>query len=127
MSNLQGPFGPKAMGVPDLGALSGAQRPPRTDAEGNIMVSFEAALLNSIGSLTNEVAGIRWAMMPDEAKDHHPALKALSNGSFGVYCVACSDQHGDFINPCVQLDDDSRANWPPNVVVSAPGTGAQPA
>jgi hypothetical protein len=46
---------------------------------------------------------------------HVPAVARRADGTWGVWCVACSEREQDYTYPC---DENTRTDdWPPDVLV----------
>lgn len=117
MTSPQGPFGPGAMGVPDLGMLRAQQ-----DAQAAGRMDFPTAAITVLSGMLSELSAIRLAVTPAEIKNHKPCIAPLVDADgnakgFGVYCLACSDEAQDFIYPC-QVQDTTE--WPPQVLIPDP-------
>lgn len=46
---------------------------------------------------------------------HLPAIEHGRDGTWRVFCLACSDAEGDYVYPCEYADED----YPPAVLVPA--------
>lgn len=105
----------------DLGAVKAA-------ADGDLPVPV--VIIGTLQQLVQEVRGIRVAMSPTEAKYHVPVVTPVvgkdgEGKGWGVYCVACSDAEGDYVQRCRLIADDDQ-DWPPLVMVPPMGNPEPP-
>lgn len=105
----------------DLGAVKAA-------ADGDL--PFPVILTSMLSQLVSEVRGIRVAVSPSDAKHHVPVVTPVvskdgEEKGFGVYCIACSDAEGDYVQRCRLVKEDD-TDWPPTVLVPLSGTSETP-
>ena len=115
-----GPFGPGAMGVPDLGAIAAQQAAQQMMQESG-QVPFTHSVTQLLAGIATELQGIRVALTPADLKNHKPAIAPLTDQDgndkgWGVYCLACTDIHGEFIYPCQVPQIMAQGEWPPQVL-----------
>lgn len=121
----EGPFGLGAGGVPDLGAIAAAKQAEEMGLQPLPVVIAQLMQMNvqTNQQIINELAGIRTFLTPIDARLHVATVMEVVNKDgqpigWGVYCVQCSDEASEFVNPCRLRKDLSE--WPPNLLVASP-------
>jgi hypothetical protein len=57
------------------------------------------------------------------SQGHIAATIKKNDGTWGVFCFACTEKAHEFVYPCRLMDLDDASFWPPAVLIEVPASG----